>query len=161
MEGWEGRLAGFVSQARTRPFQWGVFDCCLMPCDAVVEIAGVDPAAALRGRYTTRLGAIRALKRFVGPPACAKPGLRYGEGRNAKKWGLTEAAKKIAATLGAPEVSVRLAQRGDICLITDREIVTGGLDAVLGVCLGEFAGVMGPDGLRLLPMSRVARAWKV
>ena len=141
-EGWEHRLADFVVSARSTPFQWGEFDCCLMPCDAVVEIVGVDPAKELRGRYTTMRGARLALRRFAGG-------------------GLIEAVEKIAADLGAPEVAPSFARRGDICLITNPALVETGLDAMLAICLGRVVGIAQVDGLRLLPLASSARAWRV
>ena len=66
IEGWEGRLADFVVVACSRSFVYGEFDCCLMPCEAVEVITGVDPLVDLRGRYKTELGALRVLRRFAG-----------------------------------------------------------------------------------------------
>lgn len=141
-EGWESRLADFVTQARSRPFLWGEFDCCLMPCEAVREITGIDPAAALRGRYKTERGAVGALRRFAGG-------------------GLIETAEKITGDLGMPEVALSFARRGDVCLITDPRVVPRGFDAMLGLCLGREVGVMQLDGLRLLPLSVVTTTWAV
>ena len=142
IEGWEGRLADYIAVARSRVFKYGEFDCCLMLCDAVEVITGVDPAAALRGHYATERGAIRTLRRYAGG-------------------GITETAEKIAATLGAPEVALSFARRGDIVLFDDRETVPSGFDAMLGVCLGREVGVIQLEGLRLLPISRAARSWAV
>jgi hypothetical protein len=142
IEGWEGRLAEFVTQARSRPFLTGEFDCCLMPCDAVEMMTGVDPAAALRGRFKTERGALRVLKRFAGG-------------------GITEVAEKIAAELGAPEVPIRFARRGDIVLVLDPVFVRAPWDALLGLCLGRQVAVMAPEGLRLTPMHDLNRAWAV
>ncbi len=142
LEGWEHRLADFVDEARSRPFQWGEFDCCLMPCDGVLAITGVDPAAKLRGRYRTLRGAQAALIRFA-------------------RGGLVEAAEKIAADLAAPEVDLSFARRGDICLLTDPELVETGFDAMLAICLGREVGIAQAGGLRLLPLARAARAWEV
>ena len=142
VEGWEGRLAAFVAQAATRPFKWGAWDCCLMPCDGVREITGVDPAEALRGRYSTEIGAVRALRRFSGG-------------------GLTETVEKIAANLGAPEVGTGFAGRGDVVLVTDPALVRPVFGGFLGLCLGRDVAVMTPEGLRLWPLARDWRVWKV
>ena len=142
LEGWEHRLADFVDEARSRPFLWGDSDCCLMPCDGVLAITGVDPAAKLRGRYKTLRGAQGALRRFA-------------------RGGVVETVEKIAADLAAPEVTLRFARRGDICLITDPELVETGFDAMLAICLGREVGIAQVDGLRLLPLARAARAWGV
>ena len=141
-EGWEGRLAVFVAQARSMPFQYGSHDCCLMVCDGVLAITGVDPLAKERGRYKTMRGARSTLRRFAGG-------------------GVIKLAEKIAADFGAPEVPLSFARRGDICLITDPELVETGFDAMLAICLGREVGIAQADGLRLLPLARAARAWRV
>lgn len=142
IEGWERRLADFVSQARSRVFQYGSWDCCLMPCAAVEAMTGVDPAAALRGRYKTERGALGALRRFAGG-------------------GLTETVEKIAADLGAVEVALSFARRGDMVLFDDPALVQRPFDAALGLCLGREVAVMELDGLRLWPLARARRAWAV
>lgn len=55
------QLAAFLRRAAARPFAWGEFDCCLFFADWLVELAGVDPAAELRGRYSTE----REMRRLV------------------------------------------------------------------------------------------------
>ena len=142
VEGWEGRLAAFVAQARSRPHQWGVFDCCLAPCDGVREITGVDPATALRGRYKTERGALLALRRFAGG-------------------GLVETVEKIAADLGAPEVGTGFASRGDVVLVTDPAVSRADFGGFLGLCLGRDVAVMTLEGLRLWPLEPDWRVWKV
>lgn len=47
--------------ARTRPFQWGAADCCLMAADSQVWFGRRDHADDFRGTYHTRTGAARAL----------------------------------------------------------------------------------------------------
>ena len=142
IEGWEGRLADFVAQACSQTFVWGAFDCCLMPCDGVREITGSDPAASLRGLYKTERGALRALRRFSGA-------------------GLTEAAEKIAADLGAPEVGLGFAGRGDVVLVTDPALVRPVFGGFLGLCLGRDVAVMTPEGLRFWSLAPGMRVWKV
>ncbi len=140
IEGWEGRLADFVAQARALPFQWAVFDCCSMPCQAVQIITGVDPLAELRGRYQTELGALRILRRFAGG-------------------GVTEMIEKITENLDVPEVEPPFARRGDIVLYDDLALVQGPFNAALGLCLGRDVAVVELEGLRLWPLARASRAW--
>ncbi|WP_245450679.1 DUF6950 family protein [Methylobacterium brachiatum] len=47
-------------------FVWGVCDCSLAMADWCRAVRGVDPAATLRGRYTTALGAMRHVRRLGG-----------------------------------------------------------------------------------------------
>ncbi len=137
VEGWEARLAEFIARGRTKPFQWGSWDCCSMPFEAVELITGVDPWAKLRGRYKTELGALRILKNFAGG-------------------GVVEMVEKIMADLGAPEVKIPFARRGDLCLLVGDP---AGFGATLGVCLGRDVAVVTLDGLRFLPLTRVSRVW--
>lgn len=61
---WEARLAAYLSPLRLRPFAWGSHDCCLFAAGAVEAMTGVDPMPEFRGRYSTAIGAARALKRY-------------------------------------------------------------------------------------------------
>lgn len=44
-----------------RPWQWGVADCCTSACDVFHRLHGIDPMQSLRGSYSTRTGAVRAI----------------------------------------------------------------------------------------------------
>lgn len=61
---WEERLHAFMLANRDREFQWGQWDCILFACAAAEAMTGVDKAAAYRGRYSTRRGAARILRRL-------------------------------------------------------------------------------------------------
>lgn len=138
-EGWEHSLADFVDQARVRPFLWGEFDCCSMPCEAALNIVGVDPWSKFRGRYKTERGAARVIRRAGG---------------------FVRLIEKIMS--GYLEVPVSFARRGDILLVIDAEIVEPGFDAMLALCLGhQMAFVSRDRGFRLLPFNRAARAWRI
>lgn len=63
---WPERLHAFVEARRGTPFAWGKHDCCLFAADAVAAMTGADLAGTLRGRYTTRIGAARILKKQGG-----------------------------------------------------------------------------------------------
>lgn len=47
------QLIGFLDRYKGRPFAWGRDDCSLFIADWWREVHGVDPAAHLRGTYTT------------------------------------------------------------------------------------------------------------
>lgn len=53
-------MAGALDHFRG-PFAWGVSDCLLAPCNAILDARGVDPAETARGRYTGLLGAWRII----------------------------------------------------------------------------------------------------
>lgn len=82
---WPARLAAMVAAAHPRPFAWGVHDCCLWAADAVLATTGHDPAADLRGQYSTAGAGQRALQRLGGlrgvggraGPVLASPGLAW------------------------------------------------------------------------------------
>jgi len=61
---WEARLAAYLEPLRLRPFAWGSHDCCLFTAGAVLAMTGVDPMPEFRGRYSTAIGAERALRRY-------------------------------------------------------------------------------------------------
>lgn len=61
---WEARLAAYLAPLRAMPFAWGAHDCCTFTAGAVEAVTGVDPMPEFRGRYRTRLGSLRALRRF-------------------------------------------------------------------------------------------------
>ncbi len=137
---WPTRLLNQVEQARRTPFAWGASDCCLFACDCVQAMTGVDPAAWFRGRYTTRRGAMRALKSFAGG-------------------GLEAAAVHIAAGLNAPEVPPAQAQRGDVVLLSVPSCPPENL--ALGICLGGHHAAQGPQGISTIPLAQAVRAWRV
>lgn len=84
---WPERLAALFAAREAAPFTWGVHDCCLFAADAVLAVTGHDPAADLRGTYTTAAEAVRVLGQHGGlvgiaiaragrvvPVALAQPG---------------------------------------------------------------------------------------
>lgn len=60
------QLAGHLRIGATRPFAWGDCDCCLWVCDWIASVRGVDPMASWRGRYSTKRGAYRRIRRGGG-----------------------------------------------------------------------------------------------
>lgn len=63
LDGWEGRLLDVIRYHGDRPFEWGGrkggSDCFMMSMDVAQALTGADPYADERGRYTTRIGALR------------------------------------------------------------------------------------------------------
>ena len=58
VEAWPEHLIAFLSERRGRPFAWGSNDCCLFAADWIRTATGYDPAAKVRGTYSTFLGAL-------------------------------------------------------------------------------------------------------
>jgi hypothetical protein len=145
-ENWPEILAQFVAERARTPFAWGVNDCCLMSCDAVLGYTGVDMAAGFRGKYDSGLSAARAMKEFCGG-------------------GVEQVAEKMAAQLNIPEwPTVKLARRGDVVLFEyDGEFRGERVTqrATLGICCGGDAVVPAQDGLLSIPISQCRRAWRI
>jgi len=129
---WPEQLAALLFARLSMPFAWGANDCCLFAADAVQATTGADPAAHLRGSYSTAPQAARVLATHGGVRAIA-----------------TQA-------LGQPLPNPALAQRGDVvCVPLD------GRDT-LGVVAGDGQWCApGEHGLVYRPMAEVQTAWKV
>lgn len=72
-------VMALVDDIYTRPFDWGVSDCCTRACDVFAALHGVDPMAPYRGQYRTTIGAVRLIKTAGGWIAmCDDLALRAG-----------------------------------------------------------------------------------
>lgn len=65
-------LNAFLRAGARATFVWGEIDCSLFMADWCRKMRGVDPAASLRGRYRTALGAMRHVRRLGGFEAMAR-----------------------------------------------------------------------------------------
>lgn len=128
---WEQVLATAITRAQAQPFAWGQHDCATWAFELYRDLTdGPDHAALWRGRYRTRIGCGRVLRRLG--------------------WtGLEEGGR---ALLGAPLEDVRCAQRGDLVL--------GGTPEAFGVVIGAKAAFVAPKGLVRLPLSDCRLAWR-
>ncbi|WGL93747.1 DUF6950 family protein [Arsenophonus nasoniae] len=63
---WVIRLPKTLRAAMGRPFSWGEHDCCLFVADCVIAVCDFDPCATIRGRYNSKIGALRVLKSEFG-----------------------------------------------------------------------------------------------
>jgi hypothetical protein len=131
LTGWELRLADEVSAARDKAFQWGAHDCATWAFDVRKALTGEDAAAAWRGKYKTEAGAARVLRKL-------------------KCQSVEDLARSI---LGDALPIVLFAQRGDIVL--------GGDERALGVCIGHSAVFLTATGWRDLPLRSCHFAWRV
>lgn len=105
---WPSTLFEHIDSARFQEFQWGVHDCCLFASDCCLAICGKDPAQSYRGKYTTEIGAKRALK---------------------QQHGSVEAAFDAMFE----RVNPALAQRGDVVLFEGEFGPTAGIQGQDGV----------------------------
>ena len=136
---WQATLDEFLRAHQDRPFEYGKWDCCLFVCDAIVEMTGVDLAASYRGRYSTRAGAVRAIREQLGTVSV---------------WAV---AANAAATHSMQEVPVTHAHRGDMVLVGRVRDYSLGLVALNG----RDVIVASKRGLWRLPLSCAVRAWRV
>ena len=135
---WEADMAKAFEAADAAPFAWGTNDCCLMVCDVILAMTGVDLGAGFRGKYATKEEADALI-------AFATDG-----------GGVEELAEQICAANDMPEVEVNFAQRGDIVLHDTSE----------GPCLGIIDREGGyylskKHGLLFLGRGNIRRAWRV
>ena len=133
-----------LARAKT-PFAWGTNDCCLFPADAIQAFTGVDLAADFRGKYSTEAEALALIKTVTGG-ATAEDAAVYC----AAKHGLVEWVRD-----GKP--APLFAQRGDLVVLDDG----GNLIAGVVHLKGSVAVTVGAEGLKLLSIRAIKRAWKV
>jgi len=72
-------LAEYLAASARTPFAWGSADCCTFAADWVTARTGRDPMAQLRGRYRSRLGAARLIRRGGGLVRLWVEALGFGE----------------------------------------------------------------------------------
>ncbi|HEV7255732.1 MAG TPA: hypothetical protein VGN97_21860 [Mesorhizobium sp.] len=128
---WDRRLARVTERHMTLPGQWGVSDCLLTVFDAVEAVTGHDPGHAIRGRYKTARGATGHLRRR----------------------GFRNVEEALAALF--PPVGRLLAQRGDLGVILEGDVLAAGYVTELG-----FA-VKTETGLVFRPQTDIRSAFKV
>ena len=136
---WQLVLDEFFRANQHRRFEYGKWDCCLFVSDAIVAMTGVDLAAAYRGRYSTRDGAMRAISEQLGTAS------------------ILAVAENAAAAHHMPEVTVPHAHRSDMVLVAHGRDYSLGLVALNG----WDVIVASKRGLWRLPLSRAVRAWQV
>lgn len=120
-------LPAFLAEGGRVPFVWGERDCCLWACDWVRSARGIDPAAPLRGSYSTRAGAYRHI--------LAAGGLRTLAITLAAQAGLSETSDPLPGDIGL----VRTGQQEVLAVKTrvgwaakaPQGIVTGPFDMVV------------------------------
>lgn len=137
IDDWPTRLAQFIDSRAEVPFAWGTNDCGLFACDAVLEIAGIDMAADMRGAYDSEEGAYDQMEVLCG-----------GD--------LEAYAVQIAADHELAEINPLKAQRGDVVLWRTE------LGPTLGIIGLDGQGLfVTPKGLLSVPLRSLDRAWRI
>lgn len=133
----------YLRTAARRPFAWGEFDCCLFFADWIALRRGVDPAAELRGRYSTE----REMRRLVK----AAGGIERLVDECVTRAGCRQTANPVVGDIGLVRVAIKL-WRGRAVLVPCGAILVGG---------GRWAIKTAQHGA--LPIARfpVIRAWGV
>ncbi|PRD42138.1 hypothetical protein C5748_18495 [Phyllobacterium phragmitis] len=60
---WEKRLVAVTERHLRTPCVWGEDDCLLTVADAIEAMTGTDHAADIRGKYKSKTGAYRLIKK--------------------------------------------------------------------------------------------------
>lgn len=63
-EGWQDRFFAYIEESRTRPFEWGVFDCCLFAADVADVVSGSTYRSQLAACYTDEPTAMAYIASF-------------------------------------------------------------------------------------------------
>ena len=129
---WPARLGAFLARHQYEPFAYGRWDCCLFVAAAIEAMTGVDPAASVRGTYSSARGA-----------------RRYGS--------VVAAVEAVTASYGMPETSVLKARRGDVALAAG---ITGGSLGLVALD-GRDVLLVSSNGLWRVPVLSAIRAWSV
>lgn len=133
-KGWRLRLVAALQQLERVPHEWGGNDCWLGLAGSVVEaITGTDIAAPYRGLYSSREGALNALRNL----------------------GFATLDELVADLL--PDVPLGDARIGDLAFVPD-DLEFGGF---LGTFTGERITVLGLGGSATLPRTLATRAFMV
>lgn len=133
-------LPGYLARTMALPWSWGLCDCTTWVADWVRETTGRDPAAALRGRYSTALGCRRVIE--------AHPG------------GLAGIAAEGLASIGAAEICPGDAMAGDVAVIIGgAEGQPAEVAAIRGIGGCWLAKIDG--GIARHPADAAVRAWRI
>lgn len=136
-------LTAYLEEATRLPWGWGGHnggkDCALWMADYVARVRGGDPGAAFRGRYHTRLGCEKLLRR---------------EG------GLMSLVSRVAASIGLGERFDPIS--GDIGVI--EAVVCGSatsLEPAAAICVGGGRWALFSHKGLIVGPTRHLKAWAV
>ncbi|MCM2472160.1 hypothetical protein HGO38_01545 [Rhizobium sp. CG5] len=132
---WRARFDAQCDRMRLQPFSWADNDCAIgLAGNLVLALTGVDVVAAYRGRYSTRVGAIRCLR---------------GSG--------FATLGDLVASLLPEHAHASMARVGDIVALPD----DGPFSHGLGVVNGERVFVLTDAGFGTVDRAQAVRAFKV
>ena len=134
-DGWDVRLRDMIEAARTKPFEYGVHDCCTL---AMLELpralSGEDFHGRIGMEWTNEAEAMALLD---------DRGLEY----------------LVTRAFGDPVDGWKNGRRGDIAMVMPSP-ATGNMP-LLGVILGLMAAVPAPAGLAFIKADRLEKVWRL
>ena len=133
LPGWRGRFSACLIRAAGRSFEWVSHNCALFVADGVLAQTGKDFAEPFRGKYSTELGAARALK-------------KYGAG---------DLEKTIAQAL--PKGGLKTAKLGDVAIVEGPDGLCGGFWLRANIALVSQEGLVHLSQDSALRIYRVGR----
>lgn len=125
-------LAEFIALHRDTPFSWGEHDCCLLAASWLEANGFGDLAIEFRGKYSTELRAMRAVRRA----------------------GFTSIADLLEAKLGQPTAPLLLTRGALVLLDTPH-------GDVVGIYQGSDCFAMAVEGLVSYPKANIKMGWNV
>ena len=128
---WDRRLARVTEKHLASPAVWGESDCLMTVADAIEAVTGLDPAARIRGKYSSELGAAKLMRRR----GCSTVEMVFD---------------KLFHPVGR-----LLAQRGDVGTVERGGVIAAGYVTEYG-----FA-VRTDRGLEFLPQTDIRSAFKI
>lgn len=130
----------FLIDHANKPFEWGNHDCALFAANAVEAITGVDIASEFRDKYTTQLGALRAISKITNGSTVVD-----AVAHCANKHGLVEHTYPL------------MAKRGDLVIIDNEGTLIAGVVHLNG----RHVISVSETGLVRLPITNIVRAWSL
>jgi hypothetical protein len=140
-QNWPTILANMIADAYCEPFAWGTHDCCIWSADVIMAMSetSVDLGASYRSTYHDEAGANAIISAATGG----------GD--------LEDLIVQITTAYGFDEISPNQAQRGDLVLA---DTSTGPGAGIIGPD-GREGFFVAPDGLVLIGLSDIRRAWRI
>lgn len=124
------KLAEYVAQIRSMPFDPVKHNCALFVAGAITAATGKSPVADMGITLKSQRDVLDVLARFGG---------------------VRGLASHYLGDMRAP----LQARRGDV-------VIKPGIDGeTLGVCMGDHAMFLGPDGLQVRQLSECSGSWAV
>lgn len=136
---WEARLEAFFQENKSRKFQYGSWDCCLMTAAAIEAMTGKHPGEQYVGAYHNMATSRALCLQIAGDVA------------------MRHAWRKVMRDAGYAEQEANFAQRGDPVLL-----VRGGRDHSVGlIALNGQIAVVTKRGIEYTRRSQAVTSWRV